>query len=154
MEKLSNDFALDLVDRNIKKYMTTFLLDRFGYRFKREERIPDDLIGDYYQYKFLNDKLKLELTILFHPQRMKYPCSFDIYLSLKGGGSMRMRKHLQNNALDSKFHRFSYNESKQSFKEFVDGFFIFIRSEFEGYFKDYLTGNKFEDTPIDWVGMK
>ena len=152
--KLSSDLSIEkLVEKKMKKDLTPFLERCFDYEFKGENFTPDTLTGDYYEYTFINKNLDLELTVLFSTGNAEYECHFSIFLE-NDAGRLDMDSLLRKHGVTEKVKNFSCDPSKQVVGKFIDGFFIFIKNEFNGSFKDYLTGNKFEDTPIDWMGMK
>ena len=153
LKELSNDIMLELVDKRIAE-LTLFLRGEFGYESKDKEHILDDLAGDCYKYVFLNGYLDLKLTFFFRMKYKEFPTVFHVYLENKKIGRLSLDDFLKKHKKENTVHLFTLDPSNQTFEVFVDDFFNFIRELFQGFFKDYLTGVKFEDTPFNWMGMK
>jgi hypothetical protein len=136
-----------------QKYIPKFAA--FGYDLhdafvdSRSEILPPLLI-----LEFLSRKLGMEIGVSFFPAKKGRGGRFGVRLINSENLRLDVEDFLRNHRRDDLLPYFEYRDPETDIAEFSKDFFEVLMRLFCTDMRRIISGNSFEETPIDWQGYK
>jgi len=150
------------LSRNDKK--ANYLRDRvqenptirnIGYTFFSERVERDDILGQKFEYIFLNEGAKRKLKINFFPN-FNSKLIVSAYLINENNNRINILDYMQKDLCcnETQSEPFNFIPTENNFQQKIDNAVAFIEAALKGKLHDVATGKKWENIPFDWHGYK